>query len=138
GTADVAAVRRTASGLDVVAQAGLDVGGTDIDAAIVDWLGGVVGGTAPDVWRALAQPATAAQRRDRLVLWHEVRAAKESLSRLSTAPLHVPGYQAGPHLTRDELEAMATPLLSPIAELAGETVATERLAGVFLVGGGSR
>jgi actin-like ATPase involved in cell morphogenesis len=139
GTADLAVVRRGADGrLDVVAQAGLDVGGTDIDAAIVDRLGTVVGAAAPDVWRPLAAPSTPAERRDRLALWNEVRAAKESLSRLSVAPLHVPGYEVGSHLTRDELEAMAGPLLGPVGDLAANVAGGHPLAGVFLVGGGSR
>jgi actin-like ATPase involved in cell morphogenesis len=146
GTADVAVVRHGldgGDGLDVVAQAGLEVGGVDIDAALVERLGTVVGVAAPEVWRAVAHPASRAERADRLVLWQEVRAAKESLSRISAAPVHVPGYQTGLHLTRDELEAVATPLLAPIGELAAQVVAAAglrpgELAGVFLVGGGSR
>ncbi len=144
GTADLAVVRHDAGqGFDVVAQAGLDVGGLDVDAALVDRLGAVVEVAAPDAWRAVAAPSTPVQRRDRLVLWQEVRAAKESLSRLSSAPVHVPGYAAGLHLTREELESVATPLLEPVGELAARVVATAglgpgQLAGVFLVGGGSR
>jgi hypothetical protein len=152
GTADVAVVRGGAgAGLEVVAQAGLDVGGLDVDAALVDRLGAVVAAAEPDVWRAVAEPSTPVERRDRLVLWQEVRAAKESLSRLSSAPVHVPGYPAGLHLTREELEAVATPLLEPVGELAARVVqgaghgpelgagpGPGQLAGVFLVGGGSR
>jgi actin-like ATPase involved in cell morphogenesis len=144
GTADVAVVRSEAGKrLDVVAQAGLEVGGLDVDAALVDRLGTVVGAAAPDAWRAVHDPATPVERRDRLVLWQEVRAAKESLSRLSSAPVHVPGYPAGLHLTREELEAVATPLLEPVGDLAARVVknarlGAEQIAGVFLVGGGSR
>lgn len=131
GTADIALVQ----GQDVVAQRGLDVGGLDIDAALVQLIGRLVEGEA---WRRLAAPATNAERRDRLVFWQEVRAAKESLSRLSVAPVHVPGCPADLHLTREELEAAATPLLAPIADVAAEVVGDRELAGVFLVGGGSR
>jgi hypothetical protein len=95
------------------------------------------------VWSGLTAPKTSAERRDRLLLWQEVRAAKESLSRISTAPVHVPGYQTDLHLTREELEAVAAPLLNPIGELVTQVVAAagltpDRLAGVLLVGGGSR
>jgi hypothetical protein len=153
GTADVALVRAaTAIGagtaapgtaLSVIAQRGLDVGGLDVDAALVGILGRLVSGDAPEAWQRLAAPVTNADRRDRLVLWQEVRAAKESLSRLSVAPVHVPGYPADLHLTREELEAAATPLLAPVAEVAARMVAAAGLApdgltGVFLVGGGGR
>jgi actin-like ATPase involved in cell morphogenesis len=151
GTADVAVVRRSggpgcgdiSDGLDVVAQAGLEVGGLDIDAALVDRVGAVASAAAPEAWRALAEPATPGQRRDRLLLWHEVCAAKESLSRLSVAPVHVPGHDADLHLTREELEAVATPLLLPVGDLVAQVIAAagltpDQLAGVFLVGGGSR
>ena len=107
GTADLAVVRDGR----VVAQGGLDVGGLDVDAALVGVLGDLVGTTAPEVWQRLTAPVTAADRRDRLLLWQEVRAAKESLSRLSVAPVHVPGCPSDPHLTRGELEAAAAPLL---------------------------
>ncbi|MEV8516283.1 Hsp70 family protein [Dactylosporangium sp. NPDC051484] len=153
GTADVALVRASAAigagsaapdtALSVIAQQGLDIGGLDVDAALVGVLGQLVSGDAPEAWRRLAAPATNAERRDRLVLWQEVRAAKESLSRLSVAPVHMPGYPTDLHLTREELEVAATPLLAPVAEVAAQMVATaglapHDLAGVFLVGGGSR
>ncbi|MFC4044874.1 Hsp70 family protein [Dactylosporangium siamense] len=119
GTADLAVVRDG----QVVAQGGLDVGGLDVDAALVGVLGDLVGATAPDVWHRLAAPVTAADRRDRLLLWQEVRAAKESLSRLSVAPVHVPGCPSDPHLTREELEGVAAPLLAPVADLAATLTA---------------
>ncbi|MEV0135632.1 Hsp70 family protein [Dactylosporangium sp. NPDC050688] len=135
GTTDLAVVRDGR----VIAQGGLDVGGLDIDAALVGALGGVVSATMPGVWHRLAAPVTAADRRDRLLLWQEVRAAKESLSRLTVAPVHVPGCPAGSHLTRDELESVAAPLLASVADLAEELCRSRGdLAGVFLVGGGSR
>ncbi|GAA4243034.1 hypothetical protein GCM10022255_000370 [Dactylosporangium darangshiense] len=142
GTADVALVRAGAE-LSVIAQRGLDVGGLDVDAALVGILGQLVSVDSPEAWQRLAAPVTNADRRDRLVLWQEVRAAKESLSRLSVAPVHVPGHPADLHLTREELEVAATPLLAPVAEVAAEMVAEagldpHALAGVFLVGGGGR
>jgi actin-like ATPase involved in cell morphogenesis len=142
GTMDVAVVRR-GPGLQVIAQDGLDVGGVDVDAALVEHVGALVSATVPDAWRRLAGPDTPAAYRDRLVLWQEVRAAKETLSRTSVAPLHVPGYPDDLHLTREELEAVAGPLLAPIGELTAEVInaaglTPDRLAGVFLVGGASR
>ncbi|GAB3855666.1 Hsp70 family protein [Dactylosporangium cerinum] len=125
GTADLAVVRDG----QVVAQGGLDVGGLDVDAALVGVLGDLVGVTAPDVWHRLAAPVTAADRRDRLLLWQEVRAAKESLSRLSVAPVHVPGCPSDPHLTREELESVAAPLLAPVADLAATLTAAALTAG---------
>ncbi|GAA2600490.1 hypothetical protein GCM10010399_34130 [Dactylosporangium fulvum] len=153
GTADVALVRAgmpvgagaavPAAAMTVVAQGGLDVGGLDVDAALVDLLATLVSRDAPQVWHRLSTPATGADRRDRMALWQEVRAAKESLSRLSVAPVHVPGHPSDLHLTREEVEAVATPLLSPVVALAADLVADaglapHELAGVFLVGGGSR
>lgn len=133
GTADAALVRNAT----VVAQRGLDVGGLDIDAALVDILAPLVSRDAPELWGRLTNPKTGADRRDRLALWQEVRAAKESLSRLSVAPIHVPGYAADLHLTREEVETAATKLLSAIADLAAE-LAPPDLSDVLLVGGGSR
>jgi actin-like ATPase involved in cell morphogenesis len=133
GTTDLAVVRDG----QVVAHAGLDVGGLDIDAALVEVVGAVVSRTAPDGWRRLEHPVTAADRRDRLLLWQEVRAAKESLSRLAVAPVHVPGHPSDLHLTREELAAVAAPLLAPVADLAAD-LTEHPPAAVLLVGGGSR
>jgi actin-like ATPase involved in cell morphogenesis len=136
GTADAALVRSAT----VVAQRGLDIGGLDIDAALVDILAPLVSRDAPEVWQRLAKPVTGADRRDRLVLWQEVRAAKESLSRLSVAPVHVPGYAADLHLTREEVEAAATKVLSAVVDLVADLVGAAGLdpSDVLLVGGGSR
>ncbi|BCJ68732.1 Hsp70 family protein [Polymorphospora rubra] len=127
GTTDVAVVRRAAD-LEVVARAGADLGGADIDAALVAYL---AGGPVP------------ADAGDRVSLWQEVRSAKESLSRTGHTPLRLPGRPAPTHLTREELEKVAAPVLSGVGALAERVVAAagvapDRLAGVFLVGGGSR
>jgi actin-like ATPase involved in cell morphogenesis len=119
GTADVAVV----AGNEIRAQAGIDIGGLDLDAALIEHLGDIE-----------------VEARDRVALWQEVRATKESLSRLSHAPVHVPGHDTDLHLTRDELNEVAAPLLTRIADLAADTVTESRLApvAVLLVGGGSR
>lgn len=143
GTFDISAVRRSAdSGWEVLASAGLDdVGGVDIDAAIVDWM------TAHATSEAAALGAEPTgglpeQRRWQLLL-HEARAAKEQLSRGAAAPILLPGLDREVHLTRDELEHLARPLLERTVALTTSTLFTsgvvaDQLAGVFLVGGSSR
>ncbi|MET7394453.1 Hsp70 family protein [Dactylosporangium sp. NPDC005572] len=144
GTFDISVVRRAAAGWDVVAAQGLDdVGGVDLDAAIVDWAGQRVAGQDPALWQRLAAPATTPDRRHRRALWDDARSVKELLSRASTAGLAVPLYDVDLHLTRPEFEALARPWLERTVALTTATLFTsgvtaDRLAGVFLVGGASR
>ncbi|WP_238012460.1 Hsp70 family protein [Dactylosporangium sp. AC04546] len=144
GTFDISVVRRAAGGWDVVAAQGLDdVGGVDLDAAIVDWAGQRVAGQDPALWQRLAAPATTPDRRHRRALWDDARSVKELLSRASTAGLAVPLYDVDLHLTRPEFEALARPWLERTVALTTATLFTsgvtaDRLAGVFLVGGASR
>ncbi|MQM26712.1 Hsp70 family protein [Glycomyces albidus] len=146
GTFDVAVVRRDEEGrLRTLAFGGLDdLGGLDIDMALAAHLGRVVAGRDPDLWKRLSEPETTADLRDRLAFWGEVRAAKEMLSRTSTAPVGLPGHNPmGLHLTRDELTSLADPL---VARAVDETRRTVERAGVepaalsalLLVGGSSR
>jgi hypothetical protein len=144
GTFDISVVRRPpAGGWEVVASAGLDdVGGVDLDAAIVEWVGRQVA-DAPDGWSRLAAPADAADRRRRRQLWDDVRAAREQLSGASQVPIAVPIVERELHLTREEFEDLARPWLDrtvalTTATMLGAGVGTGALAGVFLVGGGSR
>jgi len=144
GTFDVAVVRREPAGLRVLATGGLDdLGGLDVDSALVAHLGQLVAVRDADLWARLDRPADGEQRRDRQAFWAEVRAAKEMLSRSSTAPVHVPGWPEPMHLTRDELERLAAPLVARavdetrrVLERAG--VPAEALSGLLLVGGASR
>ncbi|MEV4755679.1 hsp70 family protein [Micromonospora sp. NPDC049559] len=150
GTLDVAVVRN--SGVDQAGRARFEVigsggiaelGGLDLDAALVEQIGTVVAATDPETWQRLARPETPARWRERRQLWDEVRAAKEMLSRTSTAPVVVPGLEQALHLTRTELERLATPLLRRgVAEtasvIAGCGLTPDQLAGLFLVGGSSR
>lgn len=148
GTFDVAVVRRETDEtgrLRTLAVGGLDdLGGLDIDMALAAHLGRVVAGRDPELWRRLFEPETTADLRDRLAFWGEVRAAKEMLSRTSTAPVALPGHNPmGLHLTRDELTSLADPL---VARAVDETRRTLERAGVdpaeltalLLVGGSSR
>ena len=150
GTLDVAVVRN--DGLDadglprfsVAASGGADdLGGLDLDAALVDHLGGPLAAGEPAAWAALTDPATLAQWRARRQFWEDVRGAKEMLSRSALAPVPVPGVEHAAHLTRDELEAAAGPLIRRgVAEAAAVIRAAgltpPELAGLFLVGGSSR
>ncbi|MGC4835460.1 Hsp70 family protein [Micromonospora vinacea] len=150
GTLDVAVLRNEGadpwgdSGFSVVADGGLpDLGGLDLDAALVRRVGELVGERHAAQWARLTGPADPAQRRDQVRLWDEVRGAKETLSRSSTAPVAVPGVAETIQLTRADVERVATPLLSRAVQRAREVIAAaglspDQLAGLFLVGGSSR
>jgi molecular chaperone DnaK (HSP70) len=136
GTFDVTAVARTAGGFEVIAVAGRDdLGGADLDAALVEHLGVGHG------W--VTGPVTVEERRWRRLFWDDVTAAKERLSRAMTAEILVPAAGVEVHLTRAELESTVGPALAEAVAVttkltAGLGPAGDRLAGVFLVGGTSR
>ncbi len=144
GTLDVAVVRRDPTGFTVLGSGGLeDLGGLDFDAALVEHLGERIADTDPDLWASLRNPTGPAERRNHRLFWEDVRAAKEMLSRSSTAPVAVPGLEQPVHLTRQEFEQLAGPLLdravdSTMQTIGGCRLAPRQLAGVFLVGGASR
>ncbi|RQW97205.1 Hsp70 family protein [Micromonospora inaquosa] len=150
GTLDVAVLRNEGadpwgdSGFSVVADGGLpDLGGLDLDAALVRRVGELVGERHAAQWARLTRPADPAQRRDQIRLWDEVRGAKETLSRAAVAPVAVPGVAETIHLTRADVERVATPLLQRAVQRAREVIAAaglrpDQLAGLFLVGGSSR
>lgn len=144
GTLDVAVVRNDGARFSVLGSGGIhDLGGLDVDSALVEHLGRTIAASRPDVWHALNNPATTAQRRDRRLFWDDVRGAKEMLSRVAVAPVTVPGLDAAVHLTREELEAVAGPLLQRAVHETGSVIRAcglrpDELAGLFLVGGSSR
>ncbi|WP_433297243.1 Hsp70 family protein [Actinoplanes sp. CA-030573] len=137
GTFDASVVARTGSGFEVMAVDGRDdIGGLDIDAAIVEHL-------RTDEWQRLLEPATVEERRARRQLWDDVRIAKERLSRAQSADFVVPLLDTEVHLTRDELEKLARPVLDQTVRITKNLLRWAdlpegRLAGVFLVGGASR
>ncbi len=143
GTFDATVVRRTPGGYEVLAEDGLpDVGGLDLDQAIVAHLGRTVGTDSPQ-WTTLLAPTDAAGRRARRTLYDDVRAAKEMLSRTASADIPVPVLDVTAHLTRPEFEALARPYLLRTVSCLAHTVASAglaapELAGIFLVGGSSR
>src|SRR5690348_10429811 len=144
GTLDVAVVRNENSQFNVLGSGGVeDLGGLDVDAALVEHLGGVLSASAPEVWQALNQPDTTSRRRDRRLFWEDVRGAKEMLSRTTVAPITIPGRDQAIHLTREELERVAEPLLRRAVWETGAVIhrcglRPDQLAGLFLVGGSSR
>jgi molecular chaperone DnaK len=144
GTFDATVVRRTAGGFQVLAEEGLpDVGGLDFDHAIVEHLGKVYGESHPDQWRALAAPADANERRLRRLLYDDVKAAKEMLSRTTSADIHLPSLEIDGHLTREEFESLVRPQLERtvvcLARCIKEAgITATDMAGIFLVGGSSR
>jgi len=109
GTFDVSVVAKAAQGFDVLAVDGRDdIGGLDIDAAIVTYLGRQFGST-PE-WQRLSAPTTVEDRRNRRLLWDDVRAR--------------PVLEQTVRVTEGALR--------------WAKLAEGRLAGVFLVGGASR
>ncbi len=83
------------------------------------------------------------ERRAQRQLWDDVRIAKERLSRAQSADFVVPLLDTEVHLTRDELEKVARPVLDQTVRvtkglLRWADLPEGRLAGVFLVGGASR
>jgi molecular chaperone DnaK len=144
GTFDASVVARTSSGFEVLAVDGHDdLGGIDVDAAVVEHLAKTYAERMPEEWGRLTNPSTVEERRAKRQLWDDVRAAKERLSRHPTADLLIPLADLEVHLTRPELELLAEPILARAVRvteslLGWANLAEGRIAGVFLVGGSSR
>jgi Hsp70 protein len=144
GTFDATVVRRTAAGFDVLANAGLpDVGGLDLDAAIMAHLGDVYAARDPQGWRRLMSAASTTDRRALRQLWDDVRAAKEMLSRTSSAFVPLPGLAVDAPIGREKLEELAAPLLLRTVRTTAAAMTRAAVPGgrpdlVLLVGGSSR
>ncbi|THV23463.1 Hsp70 family protein [Glycomyces paridis] len=143
GTFDATVLRRTASGFDVLAVDGADdLGGLDFDQALFDRLAATVSPDDP-LWTRLSAPETPADRRSRAALLEEVRLAKERLSRVTATDLTLPLLEQDVHLTRDELERVAEPLLRRTVRITQGVIresglAPDQVTGLFLVGAASR
>jgi molecular chaperone DnaK (HSP70) len=141
GTLDLAVVRLDPTGTRVTGVSGLEnLGGLDIDEALVGHLGQLVAARDPAGWHRLSRPSNPAELRDRRAFRDEVRVAKEMLSRTTVAPVSVPGWSETLHLTREELDRLAGPLVDRAVDetrrlLDGVGVAP---SGILLVGGSSR
>lgn len=144
GTLDSSVLRREPGGLRVLSVGGLDdLGGVDVDAALVGHLGQLIQLQSPRVWQRISTPGPQSEQRERKQFWDDVRAAKEMLSRTTSAPVHIPGTDAALHLTREELERVAGPLIDRAVDetrrvLRASGLEPNNLSGLFLVGGSSR
>ncbi len=144
GTFDATVVRRTPGGFQVLSEEGLaDVGGLDFDHAIVEHLGKTYGESHPQQWASMINPSDGNERRMRRMLYDDVRAAKEMLSRTANAPIHLPALELDGHLTREEFDALVRPQLERTVVclarcISGAGISAKDLVGIFLVGGSSR
>ena len=144
GTFDTSVLRRRHDqGWDVLASEGLDVGGLDLDAEIVELVGEAMSARDAAMWARLRDSSEEGVRRMRRALWDDARAAKEQLSRAPSAAVQVPLFDTHAHVTREQFEARARSWLSRTVELTAVALARAglapgQLAGLFLVGGSSR
>jgi actin-like ATPase involved in cell morphogenesis len=131
GTCDITLLRRQPHGFDIVASDGLnDVGGLDIDAAIVAFLEASHG----TLW------TDAVNRRQ---LWEDVRTAKEMLSRTTQTLVTIPSLGTEVPLGREQFNGLIAPVLRPTISMTRSLLLDANTAHapttvVVLVGGASR
>ncbi|MEV0083210.1 Hsp70 family protein [Saccharopolyspora sp. NPDC050642] len=144
GTFDCAIVGATQNGFAVLAEDGLaDLGGLDVDQALLEHVGRQVSNKDPQRWQRLLRPESTGDRRAQRALREDVRAAKEALSRHPQTEVPMPEPFEDVLVTRAELEALVRPSMLRSVELLAAVLRSngmnpERLAGVYLVGGSSR
>lgn len=145
GTFDAGVVRRRPDeSLTVLASEGLpEVGGLDLDAALVEHLGQYIAERDRGAWDRLRRPASVADRRARWQLWEDVRLAKESLSRRSQTLVHLPFLDESVPVSREEFEQLAEPVIARTVSVTRAAVRSAgiggpEVGGIFLVGGSSR
>ncbi|AVT37039.1 Hsp70 family protein [Plantactinospora sp. BB1] len=135
-------VRRSGTGWTVLASHGRgDVGGLDVDAAVVASLADVYAPAHPELWQRLTQPSSATDRRANRQLWDDVRAAKEMLTRHPVAPIHIPLLDTDAPLGREQLDDLARPVLDRTVATTRAVLDAARVSSidrVYLVGGASR
>ena len=117
-----------------------DVGGLDVDEALLEHIGRSVSHKDPAGWQRLMRPVTVDDHRARLGLREELRLAKEDLSELPQVEVLMPEPFEKVVVTRGELEALIRPSLLRSVEVL---ISTVRKAGVtpehvYLVGGSCR
>jgi hypothetical protein len=130
GTCDLTLLRRAPHGFDVIATDGLnDVGGLDVDAAIVAFLEASYG----TLW------TDSVSRRQ---VWDEVRTAKEMLSRASSTVIAVPALGKEVPLGREQFNGLIGPVLRPTIAMTKSLLRDSNQNGgptaLVLVGGASR
>ncbi|GHH52929.1 Hsp70 family protein [Lentzea cavernae] len=117
-----------------------DVGGLDVDQALLEHLGRMVSHKDPAGWQRLLRPTTVDDHRARLGLREELRLAKEDLSELPQVEVLMPEPFEKVVITRGELEALVRSSLIRTTELL---ISSVHKAGVtpehvYLVGGSCR
>ncbi len=144
GTFDVAILRRTKDGFEVVGPPGGrdPLGGEDIDNTIIDFLSSAPIGENPD-WPKIVDPPDLQWRRYAANLRAEVRKAKEGLSGQKIWQLWVQGLEQEVQLEAETLNRLIAEDIAATVNILLETVRaagleTDDLAGIFLVGGSSR
>jgi type VII secretion-associated protein (TIGR03931 family) len=140
GTVDVSVVQASRP---LATRGDPTFGGADIDQLLLEHVGSLVSGTDEQAWRALVEGRELPDRRRRRVIHHDVRGAKETLSRHTYTDVPMPPPFADAHVTRTDLERLITQHLDRAAELTAATIREAGLkpadlAGIFLVGGSSR
>ena len=144
GTFDIAVVGASQTGFVVLAEAGLpDLGGLDVDQALLDHVGGQVSRRDPEGWQRLLVPRSTSDRRAARALRQDVTAAKESLSEHPQTEVPLPDPFGDVLVTRQELDDLIRPNLTRSVELLAGTIKAanltpDRLTGIYLVGGSSR
>ncbi|MQA09303.1 MAG: Hsp70 family protein [Pseudonocardiaceae bacterium] len=144
GTFDVAVVGATQHGFAVLAEGGLpDLGGLDVDQALLEHVGRHVSFRDPHRWQRLLRPESTGDRRAQRALREDVKEAKEALSRHPQTEVPMPEPFDDVLITRAELEALVRPSLLRSVELLAGTIRScgttpDKLAGIYLVGGSSR
>jgi hypothetical protein len=144
GTFDIAVVGSTQNGFNVLAEDGLpDLGGLDVDQALLEHVGREVSHRDPGRWQRLLRPETTGDRRAQRSLREDVKAAKEALSRHPQTEVPMPEPFDDVLVTRAELEGLVRPNLLRSVELLAATIRStgmtpDRLLGIYLVGGSSR
>ncbi|MCP2256752.1 Hsp70 protein [Streptoalloteichus tenebrarius] len=144
GTFDCAVVGATQNGFVVLAEDGLpDLGGLDVDQALLEHVGRQVSQRDPAGWQRLLRPVSTADRRAQRALREDVKAGKEALSRHPQTEVPLPEPFDDVLVTRTELEGLIRPSLLRSVELLAATIRStgmtpQSLAGIYLVGGSSR
>jgi hypothetical protein len=141
GTFDASVVSPSDGGYRVLAMEGLDdLGGVDLDTALLEYVATTYRDTEPLAWQRLEQPQTPADRRHRRHLIEDVRAAKEMLSRSQTATVPVPLLELEASISRTDFERLARPFLDRTVATTARAIQRcgAPVAALLLVGGSSR
>jgi len=138
GTVDVCVVQ---ANRPLATHGDPNFGGADIDQMLLEYLGAQVADQV--AWRALVEGRELPDRRRRRVVHHDVRGAKETLSRHTYTDVPMPSPFPDAHVTRADLERLIAPRVDRAAELTAATIREAGLkpadlAAIFLVGGSSR